>query len=352
MRQLPISTIAAAGGLLAALGGTSPAWAVAKTVYTSGVTAPGGLLWLNDQTAAGGHLWISDHLNGFCRLDPVGTGATATINTGSCLVFGATTQAAYDPAGKWVYVADISAKALGVRKVAFNPATGLLNKLKQSSLAAPTDAGGRGLRLTAAAVDSKGNLYVGNKRTGDIYVYPAGATATAGATGTPRLVGTTEDGGGVLSFAFGKTVVPADPTTIPPTPGFTTDDLYVAGVNSVLLMPDTNGVDPGGNASVNGAGACSTANPCTAVNIGFGVFTPQSVAWDGTYAYAGDVTTLHRINPADGSVVDYATGFSNLSAIAVSDKTATVARKVFGADDPSAGAAVLQGHVYRMNRQP
>ena len=155
----------------------------------------------------------------------------------------------------------------------------------------------------------------------------------------------------MLSFAFGKTVVPADPTTTPPTPGFTTDDLYVAGVNSVLLMPDTNGVDPGGNASQNGAGACAVANPCTAVDVGFGIFTPQSVAFDGKYVYAGDVTSLHRMDPAVGSFAPYATGFSNLSAIAVSDKAGTVARKVFGADDPSAGAAVLQGHVYRMNRQ-
>src|SRR5689334_4553094 len=133
MRKLSVSTIAAAGGMVAALAGASPARAVvAKTVYATGVTAPAGMVWLKDSTAAGGHLWLSDHLNGFCRLDPVGTGAPATTDTGSCLVFGASTQAAYDPAGKWVYVADISAKALGVRKVAFNPATGLLNKLKQS----------------------------------------------------------------------------------------------------------------------------------------------------------------------------------------------------------------------------
>jgi hypothetical protein len=291
------------------------------------------MVWLKDQTAAGGHLWLSDHLNGLCRLDPVGTGATATINTSSCLVFGSTTQVAYDPTGQWLYVADISRRALGVRKIAFNPTTGLLNKLKQSTLSAPV----AGLRLTAVGVDSKGNVYVGEKRGGGIYKYPVSTTRSAGALNTPQQVGSTEDGAGVLSFAFGTSAVAGTTAKA--------DDLYVAGANSLLLMPDVNGVDP------SGIGACSSANPCTAVDVGFGIFTPQSVAWDGKYVYAGDVTTMSRIDPAVGTPVTYATGFANLSAIAVIPANTGVTRKVFGADDPSAGAANLQGHVYRMNRQ-
>src|SRR5690242_7549663 len=78
---------------LAAAAEAAPAWAVSKTLYVSGVTAPGGAVWLKDTTPFGGHLWVSDHLNGFCRLDPTdATAVAATFNTGSCLVFGATTQ--------------------------------------------------------------------------------------------------------------------------------------------------------------------------------------------------------------------------------------------------------------------
>ena len=350
MRTLSL-TVAAGAATLAAIGVASPAWAVAKTVYASGVTAPGGALWLKDQTTVGGHLWVSDHLNGLCRLDPVdATGVTATLNTGSCLVFGATTQPAYDPVGKWVYIPDISRPALGVRKVAFNPATGLLNRLKQSTLAAPLDGRGRGLRLTAAAVDSKGNLYIGGRADGTIYRYAA-ASHAAGAAGAAQPVASTEDGAPVLSLAFGKTVVVTDPTTVPPTTA-TTDDLYAAGT-TVMVRPDLYGVDPG-----LGLDPCTPAALCTAVDPGLGIFGPQSVAYDGKYVYAGDVSTLYRINPVDLTKVSYATGFANLSAIAVSDQVrnattgAVTARKVFGGDDPTAGAAIGLGHVYRMNRQP
>src|SRR3954447_22051383 len=182
MNKRPIPAIAAVAVAMAPLAGAPPAWPVAKTVYASGVTAPGGAVWLKDQTSSGGHLWVSDHINGFCRLDPAdATGVTATVNASSCLVFGSTTQAAYDPVGQWVYVADISRPALGVRKIAFNPATGLLNRLKQSTLAAPVDDRGRGRRLTGAVVDSKGTLFIGSRADATIYRYAAASHAAGAA---------------------------------------------------------------------------------------------------------------------------------------------------------------------------
>jgi len=341
MKTSSISTLAAAGGLLAALAGGAPAEAAlaSKTLYASGVTAPGGMVFIKDSTAAGGHVWYSDHVNGVCRLDPAGTGATATANPSTCLVFGAATQIAYDPLGKWLYMVDISKRALGVRKIAVNTTTGTLNKLKQSTLVPPV----AGMRLTAAAVDPKGNLYIGERQGGGIYKYAA-TSNTAGAAGAATQVGSTEDGAGVLSFAFGKSTVAGTTTKA--------DDLYVAGAATLQIMPDVNGVDPAGN------GACTGANQCTSVDVGFGIFGPQSVAFDGTYVYAGDVTIMHRINPADFSVVDYAVGYSNLSAIVVSDKItnpttgAVTPRQVYGADDPSAGGATGVGHVYKSPRKP
>src|SRR3954454_2011580 len=190
MKTSSISTLAAAGGLLAALAGGAPAEAAlaSKTLYASGVTAPGGMVFIKDSTAAGGHVWYSDHVNGVCRLDPAGTGATATANPSTCLVFGAATQIAYDPLGKWLYMVDISKRALGVRKIAVNTTTGTLNKLKQSTLVPPV----AGMRLTAAAVDPKGNLYIGERQGGGIYKYAA-TSNTAGAAGAATQVGSTED---------------------------------------------------------------------------------------------------------------------------------------------------------------
>ena len=349
MRQLPLSTIAAAGGLLAALGGTSPAWAVAKTVYTTGVTAPGGALWLKDQTAAGGHLWVSDHLNGLCRLDPVGTGRPrrSTRAAASCSGPPPSPPTTRSASGS---TSPTSRGQPWASEGRVQPRHRAAEQAQAVDPCGPAGRPGRGLRLTAAAVDSKGNLYIGGRADGTIYRYAA-ASHAAGAAGAAQPVASTEDGAPVLSFAFGKTVVVTDPTTVPPTTA-TTDDLYAAGT-TVMVRPDLYGVDPG-----LGLDPCTPAAPCTAVDPGFGIFGPQSVAYDGKYVYAGDVSTLYRINPADLAKVSYATGFANLSAIAVSDQVrnattgAVTARKVFGGDDPSAGAAVRQGHVYRMNRKP
>jgi len=342
MKTSSMSTIAVAGGLLAAVAATSPAWAVAKgTPYLTGATLPAGGLWLKH--GAGGDLWVSDHTNGFCRLQANPGGLTAVFTTTCFATLPAVAQPAYDPVNKLVYVPDQSSKALGVQQIAFNETTGTLNtRLRSTNIPAPKDASGKGLRIVAVAVDSKGQAYIANGRNGDIHrvTGPNGAALAA-----PELVGSTSDGGGALSLAFVKNTATAPAS----------DDLYIAEGAVVSVITDVNGVTPG-------LPACTQANQCTAADAGFAdIIAPLSLAYDGKYLYAGDSATLFRINPVTSVVTTYATGFRNPSAVAISSLPVSVTsttgvttskRRVYVGDDATAGAVAGKGNWYQMVRQP
>ena len=326
MRKFPTAVAAAAAALAAAGAGPARA-AVTKAVYATGVTAPAGALWLKDRTPAGGHLWVADHVAGLCRLDPAdAAGVTAALDPDSCLLIGQPGQPAYDPATRTVYLPDLSSHSRGVSRVPFDPASGLLAKAAAGLIPASFPLGP--YRPLAVAVDSLGQVYAGFKRTGAVYrlTGPGGAAIDAAVPAAGS-----SDGGPVASLAaVGR-------------------DLYLAEAAAVTV------VDLGGDLF---PGDAPCGQPCVARDAGFGILGPLSLAYDGRYLYAGDVTTLHRVDPASGTKATYATGFANLSGVAVSQRTVAAAtlavtpRKVFAGDDPTAGAAVGLGRWYRMNRKP
>jgi sugar lactone lactonase YvrE len=280
------------------------------TLAATSLTGPAGIIQL------GNDLWVSDHILGFCRLDPGAAPGTLVINTGTCSPAApAAGQPSFDAVNNFVYLPD---NDLGVVRLTFNP-------LARTVGTPVTIAAGL---LTVAdlpigsALGPDGNLYVSYIRNGTIerITNPTGAAGTQ----TKTTIGTESAGagGGVLQLAFVGT------------------DLYLTGSSSTEVIAN--------------APACG-ANACTGTPVAAAVGIPTALVYDGsTFLYISRASSVFRYNPAtqvaelyvNGGTIPPATTvpFQNVSALGLN----TGAINLYVADDPTAGAQVLQGRLWQV----
>ena len=313
----------------APVGGTATTPITVGTLAANNVTAPADLLWIDGDL--GGHLWLSDHLSGFCRLDPAPTGNLLEINPTTCKVsplLVGPAQVAYDPATNFVY---LPMSREGIYRALFDPATETVGALQ--FVVADTDA----TRVSSAAVGPDGNLYLGYIRIPEIkrIVNPAGLPD--GPAQTFFTIANT--GGGVQSLAF------------------LGDDLYMFEV----FADPTTGLDTPRIAEILNAAACeATLGGACTTQASPGIELAQGdliipVAADGLFLYVGNAQELLRYDPTTDTTVPVAragidaTGavlpFSGITGIGFDGDG-----NIHVADDPSGGAAVGSGRVYKIER--
>lgn len=280
-------------------------------LYARQITSPAGVL------AMGTHVWVSDHVQGFCRLDAQLDG-TFLINPNTCNGAAASPgQAAFDAATNFVYVPDNSANSIGVWRLAFDPAT---ETVGSATLLAP-GLGLGGLRTTAAALGADGNLYVGSIRTGDIkrVVNPAAASQTV------QTVGRTSDGGGASAL-----------TVVGP-------DLYLAQAGAITRIANVQ--------------ACAAG--CAAQATGVQATAPTALASDGldvlyvanTNVFGQSTVLRYRISTGVQDVYANKGVFPDGTSAPFTFATALgldSGGNLFVGDDPTNGAQVVQGHIWRV----
>lgn len=283
--------------------------AAVATLVGTGVTAPGGVVWVPG--GLGGHWWVSDHIQGFCRLDVSGT--SLVVNAGTCsLAATSPGQPVFDSAAGVVYVPDNSSKSVGVVRFSMN--AGSETVLETVVLAPGKGLGGN--RPTGAAL-GVGGLYISFLKNGSIVriTGPAGDPAAQ----VVQSVGGSSDGRRVVSLA---------------------------SVGSTLYLAEGAAVTRIGN-----VGACSGGCRGTVVNTG--AVAPTGLTADATRVFVGDTGAVLRYTPGTNTAEVLAnTGtfngtvypLSNVSALAL-DPSGTL---LIG-DDPTAGAGVLTGRLWTAN---
>ena len=282
----------------------------AGTLAASGITSPGG------QVVLGTHLWVADHALGFCRVDSPPPAAVA-LNQNTC----ADTAKLVSPGqpstdGKFVYIPDNSAKSQGVWRLSFDPATETVGNL---TLLAGGAGGLAGNRATATALGPDGNLYVGFLRNGNILR----VTNPSGTTQLVQTVATTSDGRGLSALAF--------------------------------VGPDLYAAEGGAVTKVANAASCSA---CKAVATTSSAVAPTALASDGkSVLYIAETpaidSTVLRFNVATGAEITFSntgvfpdgttTSYKFVTGLSV-DNTGNL----FVGDDPTDGAQIIQGHVWKV----
>ncbi|MFO1072505.1 MAG: hypothetical protein U1E17_07445 [Geminicoccaceae bacterium] len=315
----------AASGCIAALAVGAAGAADAATLYTSGITAPSGAVWVPDSgLSGGGRLWIADHVQGFCRLDPVGN--AATINVTSCVVIGAVGEPAYDSAHSMVYLPDLSSKSVGVTRILYQTNTHRFTGSRTSfnpNLPSPDKKAKTGqlggLRPDAVAVDANGSIYIGNRKNGAIYRMTAAYTSKPGAL---EQVANTSDNRGVLGMTFAG------------------NDLYIAEGAAVTSITDPSGITDQND-------LCTSSLICSASDLGLGFFAPQGgIAYAAPNLYVGQIASVDVLNLSNFEQASMP-GFQVVSAVGYKPGSGVPgSEQVFIGDDPTAGAAVAQGHIW------
>jgi uncharacterized repeat protein (TIGR01451 family) len=297
------------------LGGALPGLAADGTLYTPGVNAPGGLLWLPGNL--GGHLWVADHVDGFCRLDPAGPNNYAKTNCASALTGLPITspgQASYDPATNSVYLPDNAAgpAATAVWRLQYDPVTETVGS--PVSLAPVNDATGIPERPTGTAIGPDGHLYVSAIRGGAI------VRITNPSTNDRQLqrIALTSDGLGGFGLAF---------------------------LGNALYVAEAAGV-----ARINNATACLPAAPCLSSPLPVPLNAPGAVAVRDGLVYIGDINMVWRYNPgANTSEIFSAVGVISGVPVELQGVSAMgfdPAGNFYFGDDPTAGAGTGGGRVW------
>lgn len=308
------AAVAVAAGV-ALLVGALPAGAVTSSLYASGVTGPGGLVWM------GSHLWVSDDRLGFCRLDGPTASGTYTVNPSTCSTAASLPgQVSYQAETGFVYVPDAASTGQGVWRLSFDAVT---ETVGSPVLLAP-NAGLAGKRTTATALGSDGNLYLGSPGTRDILrVVDPGSGATAQAV---QKIGQAKRSGATrLAFIGG--------------------DLYLAERSAVTVLL--------------GAASCQPSSPCEASPTPIRVAAPTALTSDGTSVLWFADTVLARTSSvlsytlSTGAQAAYTTSgllspttttpFLFATALAL-DPTG----HLYIADDPASGYQPGTGRVWRV----
>jgi hypothetical protein len=214
-------------------------------------------------------------------------------------------------------VADKSANSQGVWRLTFDPASETVG----GPVLLANGAGGlAGNRATATALGPDGALYVGFIRNGNI----VRVSNPSGAAQTVQAIGKTSDGRGVSALAFAG------------------QDLYLAQGGAVTRIA--------------AATACVS---CTAGASAIAATAPTALASDGINTIyiadtpPGGATNVLRYTISTNTQIIYAnTGvLPNLTTVPFQFATGLAldpTNNLFVGDDPTAGAQILQGHVWKV----
>ena len=335
-RRRRVLAIGAAATALIAAGGAS-AQAATSTFLAGQLTSPFGAVQLGSGATAG--IWVADHAQGFCRLDP----ATQAIVAATCnLSAGAQGGTSVNAAHTLAFVADSGSKGQGVWRHSLSNAAG--TRVRAQLLANRTATGQQlaPLRVDATAVSPGGNVYVGAKRSGDIFRITGADNTTS--PGILTDVGPAVGARKVLAM------------------GFVGPDLwFVDGAGlEVLPNPDVNcpGVDciaePAGVDAVGGTTAVAGApdiDPTT------GAQRVDPVTGPVFNVYLGGIVGVSRYNTGDATQDDaYFTsgtlpGGASTTILNVSGISIDAANNVLVTDDTSGGAQVFTGRAWSVTPQ-
>lgn len=329
-----------AGAALTAVA-AGPAAAATVSQISAGETSSLGAVWLPDASGAR-HLWVSDHLNGVCRLDPVG--GTLAINQSSCVLFvgrGALKpgQLAYDPATRYLYVPDLSSKSVGVVRLKYNPAgdngQGGIDLFDRTVLVANCGVGGN--LPWGAALGPDGDLYLAFKKGPNLLrvVQPGLAGPTSTSCGAAvQQIGTAADGKKAFQLAF------------------VGHDLWEIDGLAMGVVPDAVAKARPTGTVINDGGTVRTftaaTSPQNAVSVFVGsIAVPSALAASGSVLYVGNATSVYAVDLSRGGSLSLVSGgFTFVTGLAVEPGTATATLTV--ADDPSNGAFTGVGRVWRL----
>jgi hypothetical protein len=225
------------------------------SLFSKGLTAPNGAVFL--PTPTGGHIWVSDGAHGFCKVNP--TLAAPGLTPCAVLPVGFVPgPPAFDPTGKFVYLADTAAAA-GILRFPFNSTTETLGAgvpvVTNAALVAAV-AGATG--PTALAFGPDNQLYVAMAGVADILRVTAPATATH----TTRSIGQTNQVG-TVSIGFYKA------------------DLYDAEATNASIIRS----------------ATLCFGTCTAQFLPATLSAVTAIAADANFVYIGDADQFWRFDP-------------------------------------------------------
>jgi hypothetical protein len=352
--------------------------AASGSLYMAAATDPHGEVWLHgtvDGTTAGpmstaptdGHLWTADVASGFCRVDlqPDGTFALAKAIVGGCITTaGKTSQPTLDARRNangtfYVYTCDWGVGSLGCYRLTYDPGaqimTGAENLAPGQFPAAQ--------KPFATALGTDGSLYVTSDLTPYIYRFTSPNDPIV-ANQTVQIIGVANDGTRMRAetFACWDTLrggLTGRPTCAQmATAGNPTPDLVLAQKAKVTVLLDAQtcagvAIDPVTLGPV-------TPPTCVSVDARLRVLTPMGAFTepgnpDVIYITdsPGTVSQLIRYTIStntqdsysnfgvlpDGTIVQYAFAFS---------PTRGADGGLYMGDDPSAGAAPLNGRLWRI----
>jgi sugar lactone lactonase YvrE len=203
-----------------------------------------------------------------------------------------------------------------VWRLSFDPVTETVGNL---TLLAGGAGGLAGNRVTATALGPDGNLYVGFLRNGNILRI----TNPSGTTQLVQTAATTSDGRGLSALAF--------------------------------VGPDLYAAEGGAVTKVANAASCSA---CKAVATTSSAAAPTALASDGkSVLYIAETPAIDsavlRFNVATGAEITFSntgvfpdgttTSYKFVTGLSVDN-----AGNLFVGDDPTDGAQIIQGHVWRV----
>jgi Chitobiase/beta-hexosaminidase C-terminal domain/Bacterial Ig-like domain len=302
-----IVTVTALVSVLLPLAGS--AFAATGTRYGSGITSPGGQVWM------GTHLWVSDHDKGFCRMDDGDSDGIFLPNQATCnTTMASPGQPAYDPTPAnpltdFVYVPDNDPHSgQGVYRLTFSTST---QTITGAVLLGGTSGGGlAGFETNAVALGPDGNLYVGT--LGSVNVYRI--TNPAGSSQTVETIGQAADAISGVAFAGA--------------------DLYIAEQGAVKKIP--------------AAPTCQESLPCVAEQTPVTAAGPTALTSDGLdVLYVADgrdvlrytvSTNTQDIYASKGAVPGGTTPFRFVSALSLKTNG-----DLLVGDDPSDGEQLEKG---------
>jgi hypothetical protein len=315
-------------GLAATIAGTAlciplPSFAAGTgDLLYKGMTLPSGLVKIaNDY-------WVSDHLLGFCRLVPGTPGTPGGIDQGSCTTAQVSPgQAAAkeglsnpnDPNSKvtYAYVPDNSSKGRGVWRHTIK------DGYVQDSIML-NNTGIDGNRPMAVALGLDGNLYVSLGRNNNIMRIRNPDPSGDFTRPQPDKIGTS-------AVKVG-----------PPALAFVGNTLYLAENTGLTAIVPASGTD---------TLACTGA--CTAKAVNSGVGAPVFVTSDADALYIADLGNAYRYTPPasgiPGCLKLLGSGYGGIASLTASSGTDTVPASLHVGDDPTAGASIFTGVVYRIN---
>lgn len=330
-RRSRLRLLAAGAGVTAALAvGAASAQAATSTFLAQQLTSPFGAVQLGSGAAAG--TWVADHAQGFCRLNP----ATNAIDAASCNVAaGAEGGTSVNADHSRAFVADSGSKGQGVWRHSLSNVAG--NRVRAQLLANKTADGIQlaPLRVDATAFSPGGNVYVGAKRSGDIFRISGADNITSPGTLTDAAP------------AVGSRKVTAM--------GFVGPDLWFVDGGGLEILPNPDVNCPGADCVAEPAGVDALGGTTAVAGQSAGV---DPLTGDAIYnVYLGGVVGVSRYNTGDGTVDNgyFTAGIlpdgSSSSILNVSGISFDALGNVLVTDDTTGGALVFTGRAWSVTPQ-